>query len=140
MIMKFLSQEDGSCCFVYAVANCLIYLGLPVPDLEECFDVALCRHGSVIDPTGVVDFMKAPLEGTTDVDLVFSRGGVLNIWHPIYNGHCCFIFPDDIGITAVNSWLGPNVSDHLGIKELKQFVNSKINLGVYWNLRDSSRE
>ena len=129
---RYLVQDEGTCCFVYAVANCLIYFGLPVPDLEEAFDIALCRHGGTIKHQDVVDYMKAPLEPVGDYNLVLDKGGVLNISHPIWNGHCLFCYPSKrTYVTIINSWLGPNVVE-VGREEIEQFVPPLHNFGKYW--------
>ena len=133
---QYLAQETGTCCFVYAVANSLIYLGLSVPDLEEVFDIACCRTGSTIHHQKVVDHMKAPLEPTMDHKLVYQRGGILNIWHPIWNGHAFFLYPTgkQEEVVIINSWLGPNVV-RCGARELDQFVPKQNNIGKHWVLR-----
>ena len=89
----YLAQDYGTCCFVYAVANCLIYNDLPVPDLEKAFDIAMCRNGSTIGTKAVVAYMKAPLVAVERPEPVFEKGGILNIMHPIWNGHCFFCYP-----------------------------------------------
>lgn len=132
MKKKYFSQVGGTCCFVCGVANCLIYNDLPVPDLEEIFEIACCIHGSTIHHQEVVDRMNAPLEPTMDHKLVYEKGGILNIWHPIWNGHALFIYPaGDEEVYAINSWLGPNFMK-CGVRELDQFVPERHNIGRYW--------
>lgn len=128
------SMEDGSCCFVIAVANCLIHLGLPVPDLEECKDVAGCRHGPTIYGTLVVQFMDAPLVRESDGEEVLRKGGVLCIMHPIFNGHAVFVFPECYPdrITMINSWLGPTVINGIAAREIRPFIINK--MASHWTL------
>ena len=120
-----------SSCFVVAVANCLIYLKLPVGNIEIAKDVACCRSGSTIHHKKVVEFLKAPLKPIDDPNAVFQNGGVLNIMHPIFNGHCFFLFPQNGKlITMINSWLGPNVAANIAYKEILPFASQQ--LGKHW--------
>jgi len=131
---KYISQLSGTCCFVIAAANCLIYRDLSVPDLEKAYDIACCRNGSAIYKQATVDYLKAPLSPTMDYDEVLQIGGILNIWHPIFNGHCVFIAPyDKDHIIAVNSWLGPNFII-IGPEEISRFLPEHNNLGNHWRM------
>ena len=112
--MKFLSQESGTCCFVYAVANYQIWRGVAIsdlPDFEKAKDIACCLSGSTIKHQEVVDYYDADLDPTEDALAVLNRGGIINIMHPFCNGHCFLVYPEaaeanDHSVTAVNSWLG----------------------------------
>lgn len=133
----FLSQPQDSSCFVMAVANACVFKGLTVryltrPNIEEAKDIACCRNGSTIHHLEVVDYFRAPLIPTSDIDQVFIFGGIVNIMHPIFNGHSFFLYPEDGGFTLVNSWLGPNVVRGIGKNEVLKFVVP--NLGKYWHL------
>ena len=128
---KYISQNGGSCCFVVAAANCLIYHNKIVPDLEVAYDIAKCRHGNTISHQAVIDYLDAPLSPTKDYDAVLEKGGIFNIMHPIFNGHSIFVFPVEKGIRIVNSWLGPNIVT-VGISEIRQFVPEHNNLGMHW--------
>jgi hypothetical protein len=135
----YIAQLQDTSCFVVAIANCLIYLGLPVPDLEKAKDIAACRNGSTIHTKAVVEFMGAPLKPTRNryaYRQVFKHGGILTIMHPICNGHSMFVFPDKKDkrlVTAVNSWLGPNVYT-LAPETLIRFIQPKCNIGMHWVL------
>jgi len=132
LVPSYLAQESGTCCFVYAVANCLIHNGLPVPDLEKAFDIACCRRGGTIYHQAVVDYMQAPLRPVDDHKLVLVDGGILHILHPIWNGHSLFCFTSKkTYVTIVNSWLGPNVVE-VGMEEIERFVPKNHNIGKYW--------
>lgn len=134
--MNFLTQEDGSWCFVCALANCAIYLGREVPDLSEAKRIARCEHGATIAHHEVIDFFGLPLFPTDDATEVLKQGGILTIMHPIYNGHSFFVFPDGAkSVFMVNSWLGPLVAKGIGYDELLQFCVS--NLGDQWVLNAS---
>jgi len=126
MIYKnFIKQEKGSCCFVYAVINCLIYLKKEIKNKEKAFDIAGCKNGSTIYHQKVIDFLNCPIKLTSNEQTVFKKGGIINIMHPIYNGHSVFIFPEKEGLTLVNSWLGPNIMKNIGINEIKPLISYK---------------
>lgn len=120
--VKYISQGNDSCCFVYAVANCLIYLNQQVADLEQAKDIACCRTGSTIHYNKVIEYFKAPLVKTRNPNNVYKNGGILTINHPIFNGHALFLFPERHNLTLVNSWLGPNVCKGISINEINQFI------------------
>lgn len=129
--MNYLTQTDGSCCVVYAIANSIIAQGGEVsPEkFEKACDIACCRHGSTIGAQNVVDFLGANLEYAS-ADEVFRRGtGILSIYHPILNGHAVFIKRDQEAprdsFTFVNSYLGPNVMTHMGRSEIEPFIWDK---------------
>ena len=135
----FIAQGMDSCCFVYAVANFQIWKGKKLPDLEQAKEIACCNGGSTINAQGVVDFFNAGLEKTVDIQAVFKHGGIINIRHPIWNGHSFLVFPtarhgDEFTLTAVNSWLGPVVACGLEGQELKPFVCEQ--LGYFWVATD----
>ena len=121
----YFAQTAGTCCFVYAVANCLLYLRQPVKALDVAMDVAKCRTGSTIDHKGVIAYFGAPLVEAS-YDAVLECGGVLNIMHPIFNGHSLFVFPEAGGLTLVNSWLGPNVIRGVGRDEVLRWVSDSV--------------
>lgn len=127
---NYIAQGMDSCCFVYAVANFQIWKGIKLPDLEEAKDIALCRTGSTIKHTAVVEYFEAALERTEEPKLVLEKGGIINIHHPIWNGHTVMVFPTERGITAVNSWLGPLVAEGLGLEEIMRFVSKQY--GSFW--------
>tara|TARA_Y100000310_G_C20698245_1_gene827248 strand:- start:685 stop:1113 length:429 start_codon:yes stop_codon:yes gene_type:complete len=132
--MKYLEQKKGTCCFVYAVANCTIYLKrqVSIRQFKKACKIALCQHGGAIRHKEVVEFLQVPLIETRDENKVFEYGGILNIMHPIYNGHSFFLFPQEKQLTLVNSWLGPNVMRGIGIGEISPFTN--IQYGTFWRL------
>lgn len=136
-VRNYIAQGMDSCCFVYAVANFQIWKGKELPDLERAKDMACCRSGSTIGHQKVVDFFGAELKKTHDEMAVFEHGGILNIHHPIWNGHSFLVFPTDRGLTAVNSWLGPLVAEGLGKMELIRFISEQY--GYYWVTKDESR-
>jgi hypothetical protein len=119
---NFMAQKSGSCCFVYAAANCLIYLKKRLPNLEKAKDIACCRNGGTIGESKVIEYFKAPLEKTRNPKKVYKNGGILSILHPIFNGHALFLYPEENGLTLVNSWLGPNVIKGIGISKIDKFV------------------
>ena len=132
----YLSQDGGSCCFVIAAANCLIHNDLPVPDLEKAYDIARCRNGAAIIHQGTIDYLKAPLTSTDDYKLVLEHGGIFVINHPIWNGHCLFMFPvckEEDEVVVINSYLGPNVA-RVGKEEICRFLPTHNNLGLYWKM------
>lgn len=133
---KYLEQGSDTCCFVVAVINALHYCKLPVPSLEECIKIAKCEHGSTIAHQAVVAFAKAPLK---PVDLpydVLNEGGIINILHPIWNGHSLFVYPTTPGcLAAVNSWIGPHVAE-MTVGDLANLIPEKHNLGKYWLLNE----
>ena len=135
MKKEYLSQSCGSCCFVIAAINCLIHHKMPVPDLEKAYDIAKCKTGNSINCQSIIDYLGAPLLPTDDYWLVLYNGGILNIMHPIFNGHSIFVFPVNGGIRLINSWLGPNVVT-VGVNEIRKFLPVHNNLGLYW--RDNS--
>lgn len=101
-----MDKAPDTCCFVYAVANAVIHLGMVPPDIEAAKDIACCRTGSTVSPERVVETVGAPLETTDDVELVISKGGVLTIQHPIYNLHAVLAYPEDGNLVLVNALLG----------------------------------
>jgi hypothetical protein len=122
---RFIAQGNDSCCFVYACANAMIYMGREVPDLESVKDLAACRSGNTIHTQAVVDAMGLNFLKTKDPSDVIENGGILGIMHPIYNGHAVFVVPCRRGsdrdmLLAINSWLGPNRAI-LGIGEMSRF-------------------
>jgi hypothetical protein len=129
--LKFIAQEDGSWCFVCALANCAIHLGREVPDLDEAKRIARCERGSAISRLGAVEFFGLPLLPIDDAMEVFDSGGIVSIMHPIFNGHCFFVFPDGDGsVSMVNSWLGPLVTKGIGCDELLPLIVP--NFGSHW--------
>lgn len=138
----FIAQEMDSCCFVYAVANFQIWKEKELPDLEQAKDIACCRNGAALNHQNVVDFFGAELKRTHDEMAVFESGGIVNIRHPIWNGHSFFVFPTahhdrQFVLTAVNSWLGPLVAEGLSDLELKHFIDEQF--GYYWVATDGNR-
>lgn len=129
----YLSQDGGSDCFVIAVGNCLIHRGIEVPDLDRARDIAHCRNGATIEHQKVVDFMEAPLTEIDNPEIVLGSGGVLNIMHPIFNGHSVFVFPVEEGVGAINSWLGPNEIT-VTFNEIRQFLPENGSLGPHWRM------
>lgn len=134
--MEFIAQGHDSCCFVYAVANFQIYCGRPLPDLERAKDIACCRTGATIYCARVVEYFGAALKPTTIPGEVLSRGGILQILHPIVNGHSLFIYPENDHVVMVNSWLGPLVQPTSGDRLLAM---TRDNLGAHW-VRDEYYE
>lgn len=138
----FIAQDMDSCCFVYAVANFQVWKGKELPDLEQAKDIACCRHGSTIKHQDVVDYFGAELKKTHDEVAVFESGGIVNIRHPIWNGHSFFLYPTarhdkELVLTAVNSWLGPLVAEGLSDRELIHFIDEQF--GYYWVATDGFR-
>ena len=140
MKRKFIAQGQDTSCFVVAVANCLIHLGLPVPDMKKAIEVAGCQYGGSIHTQDVVEFMEAPLHPTRsrwDYKQVFKHGGILTIMHPIVNGHALFVAPDPNDrrlVIAVNSWLGPNEYT-LSPKTLEKYVTPRCHIGCHWVIK-----
>lgn len=133
---SFFQYNGDTCCFVYAVANCALYLGIPIFDIERAKDLGACRNGSVIHATKVVECFHVPLVKTFDSNLVLQHGGILLIKHPIYNGHSMFVFPDGQGsITMVNSLLGPVISKKIGHREIAPFIRNN-SFGHHWVLKE----
>lgn len=131
------AQAEDTSCFVVAVANCLIHLGLSLPDMKKAVEVAGCQYGSTIHTEDVVEFMGAPLKPTRsrrEYTQVFKHGGVLTIMHPIVNGHALFVAPDPDDrrlVVAVNSWLGPNVFT-VSHKTLEKYIMPRCHIGCHW--------
>ena len=130
-MIKYIRQDGGSCCFVIAAANCLLHHGMLVPDLEVAYDIAKCRNGGAVCAQAVIDYLEAPLRATDDHELVLENGGIINIIHPIFNGHSLFVFPVEDGLKLVNSWLGPNVITSAA-DEIGKLIPEHHNLGSYW--------
>lgn len=129
--MRYVAQEDGSWCFVCALANCAIHLGREPLDLAAAKKIARCEHGPVVAHQEVVTWSGLPLYPTEDSTEVLGRGGIISIQHPIYNGHSFFLFPDgEKTVSLVDSWLGPLVARGIGWSELSPFIAS--NFGYYW--------
>lgn len=58
----------------------------------------------------------------TNPEAVFGNGGILTVWHPIWEGHAMLVLPhDDARVIAINSWLGPNVSI-IGVSRLAEYM------------------
>lgn len=128
--MKFIEQGMDHCCFVYAVANFQIWKEKEIPDLEVAKDIGKCRDGGVINPRAVVEYFQADLKSTINYNEVFEKGGIINIKHPVWNGHSFFMFPiDDSSVVAVNSWLGPLVTRAYR-DDFLQFVSTQF--GSFW--------
>lgn len=128
--MDWIAQGMDSCCFIYAVANYQIWCGQPLPDMERAKDIGSCRHGATINHAAVVEYFGAKLAPTMSVAEVFVNGGIININHPIWNGHSFFVFPEGDSITAVNSWLGPLVATGIGVHELMPYTSGSF--GYHW--------
>jgi hypothetical protein len=131
----YIAQEMDSCCFVYAVANYQIWKGEELPDLEQAKHIACCGNGSTINHQEVIDYFGACLQKTHDEAAVFEHGGIININHPVWNGHSFFLYPTvrrdkEIILTAVNSWLGPLVAEGLSNIELLHFISEQF--GYFW--------
>ena len=71
--MNFIAQGMDSCCFVYAVANFQIWKSVELPDLEKAKNIALCRNGSTIKHSAVVEYFGAELEKTDSYEQVFEN-------------------------------------------------------------------
>ena len=130
----FVLQRTGTCCFIYAVANSIIAKGgfVSAEELECLMDIGSCRTGSVIGTGKVVTASKAQLVETVEISDIFECGGVLNIWHPIFNGHSFYLDKEEDGehYRCVNSWLGPGVMTGIGRSEIEPFVTDRC--GSYW--------
>jgi hypothetical protein len=132
-------QGNDSCCFVYAVVNCLIARGLSPPTeamLEKAFDIACCRIGSTIAPEKVVAFFEAPLIKTEYPEEVFQQGGILQIWHPIFNGHSFYLdqeCKDEGGLRLINSFLGAPVALNVGKSEIRPWATNRC--GPHWKIQ-----
>lgn len=132
----WLAQGHDTGCFVYAVVNSIIAEGRPGPkeqNLEEAFDIAGCLHGSTINRPGVVEFFDAHLLPTEYPEEVLQRGGILNIWHPIFNGHSFYLdheCEDDAALRLINSWLGPPVALNVSQREVRPYVTNRC--GPHW--------
>lgn len=122
MTIWSIQEKGGTCCFPHAVINCLIYCSLPVPHIITLEKVAKCENGNSINLFEVIEKAKAPLLITENPDNVYNNGGILTILHPIFNGHSFFIYPSKKNkIIAVNSWLGPPVSE-FSMEEIKPYI------------------
>lgn len=132
-------QGSDTCCFVYAVANCLAAHGRrPTRDrvLEAC-KVARCLTGNTISAVKVVEFFDAPLTPTSYPE-VLQRGGVINIWHPIFNGHSFYLDhggEDGADLRLINSWLGPPVAKGVRPHEIRPYITGRC--GMHWALEVS---
>lgn len=133
MNYKWHSQGQDTSCFVVAAANAAVYAGIGKKfSMEEAKDIALCRHGGTINCRGVVDYIGTPLRPVKTPRMVLARGGIINIMHPIFNGHSIFIFKDGRGYTMINSWLGPNVLRGICKETILKFTCDR--LGHHWYL------
>jgi len=129
----YIRQEKGTCCFVWASANCAIYLKKPLPDLEEACKIGLCEYGGVIAHSKVIKHFDLPLTATTNKEEIYENGGIINIFHPIHCGHCFFMYPENDRHYLINSWLGPNVTS-----SPTSFLDDLIrgNFGDFWRLKN----
>lgn len=149
---SFAQQPDGdTCCFLYAVYNSVVYFNNAIakdyseeiqfienPFSEEIKEIACCNTGSTINHKNVVEYLNVPLI-EVDANLwmnVLINGGVINIMHPICNGHSFFVYPLDENIPlgfvmGVDSWLGPHVC-RFSFDDLEKFIG--YNLGSIWLL------
>ncbi len=126
--------KHDTCCFVYAVANCNVYLGLHIPDLERAKDIACCRTGGTINEKGVIKYMKTPLTRTNDFREACNHGGVIGIWHPFYNGHSCFVYPHPKAshflcksFIIVNSLIGIGIQETVGLWQIETLIPETVN-------------
>ena len=129
----YIAQSSGTCCLVYAIANAHIHMGGSVSDeaIEHGCDLLSCRNGNAIGGQAWVEYLGVPLHKTEGSGWVFKHGGVLHIWHPIFNGHSLFVAPESDGsLLVVNSWLGPPVARGVAESELAEFVVG--NCGRFW--------
>ena len=83
----YLLQRDGSCCFVFAVANALRFLGKPSPEpgtdeWERLVNIAGCRHGSTISEEGVAEAMGFRLEEIPVEEATFNIPCILAVLNP----------------------------------------------------------
>ena len=134
----WIAQGNDTCCFVYAVANCMVALGRPTPsdeELEEAFDIACCRTGGTIAAKKVVAFFKAPLIETDYPEEVFQQGGIINVWHPFYNGHGFYLdtkCKDRGALRMINSLFGAPIMLNIGKREIQPWVTNRC--GSHWKM------
>lgn len=123
----YLIQEQDNCCFVYAAANCSIYRGDWIDEYKLFTACKLLKT----DVQSVVDFLKAPLKKTEDENVVFQKGGIVHLVHPVYNGHPVFILPEEEHVLLINSWLGPPIIK-MEIENVKKHVAKEF--GSFWEI------
>ena len=133
VVRPFIAQPQDSTCFVIAVYNCLVYLDLPLFNLNEGVQIAKADSGPATNRDGFIEWSKAPLRQALNYHEVLRYGGILMIMHPIFNGHAVFIFPQNDEFVIVNSWLGPNIS-YLGLREIEDYIADRmlLNIGENW--------
>jgi len=135
--VKYFDQGYDQCCFVYAVANCAIYLKIELKDVEKAKDIADCRRDPCGDAEIIVSYFGVPLKKTEDYFDVLEHGGIFTFRHPIHGAHSCFIYPDGHRTVAlINSFLGPLVTKKIAWRELTQFMDY-LSCRVYrqWTLK-----
>jgi len=132
-------QGMDSCCFIYAAANLAVYLGRRVPPLKPIIEETNAWNGGVIGAKKVVEYFGLKLKPTESHRQTLKKGGILSIWHPCCNGHCCFVAPidapsiSDFAVFAVNSFLGPPI-EKTPARYLEKFSSTRLKtkLGGHW--------
>ena len=121
-------------CSLWAVANYAIYLGKSLPDFDEAKRVGKCIAGSCLNVRAIIELFDVNLKEADDANEVLDRGGILNIWHPIVNGHSLLCLPRKGNeVYLINSWLGPVVQT-TNKETIYQFTSDYKNicLGNHW--------
>ncbi len=110
-------------------------IGVFVKELEEAFDIACCRTGGTIAAKKVVAFFKAPLIETDYPEEVFQQGGIINVWHPFYNGHGFYLdtkCKDRGALRMINSLFGAPIMLNIGKREIQPWVTNRC--GSHWKM------
>ena len=74
---------------------------------------------------------------TEDRREVFERGGLMSLYLPKHNGHCCFVGLAEGGYVVVNSWIGP-VVEHVADADVEWYLgeyasdNHGVSNGGHW--------
>lgn len=75
----------------------------------DAIAVAKCHTGSTIETQKVLDVFGLKLHMSLEADILFDRGGILTIMHPVCNLHAVAVVPEGSMFKVFNSWLGPPV-------------------------------
>ena len=83
----YFHQETGTCCWVYALCNALVYYGKrpPKPDTpkwDRLEHIAMCKHGSAIGIHAVAQELKLEVRKIKPESFVYKKPAILSVFPP----------------------------------------------------------
>jgi hypothetical protein len=125
---RYYFQRKMDCtCLPVALANCYSYLGgRHDKNFQGWFKQAKedCFNGPYLFRGQAVKELKLPLLQTDHATDLKDCGGILELFHPIFNLHAVFIVPiNEEKCMMINSWIGPEIMT-ISWKELLRFTRT----------------